>query len=148
MEIKLVISEPKSGKSYQRIVKDADAKRFVGLKIGDKVKGEIANLAGYEFELTGGSDYAGFPMRKDVPGILRKKILAVSGIGFKKLGHGMKQRKTVAGNTVHEKTSQINLKILKAGSAPLAEEKPAEGEAKKEAKEGKKEEKPAKKEAK
>lgn len=149
MEIKLVISDAKTGKSYQRIVKDADAKRFVGLKLGDKVKGEIANLAGYEFEITGGSDYAGFPMRKDVPGILRKRILAVSGIGIKKIDHGIKQRKTVAGNTVHEKTSQINLKIIKAGSTPLAEEKPAEGEAKQEAKETKeKKEKPAaKKEA-
>jgi len=128
MEIKVVISDPKTGKSYQRIVKDADAKRFVGLKIGDKVRGEIINLAGYEFEITGGSDYAGFPMRKDVPGTLRKRILAVSGIGFRKIGKGIKQRKTVAGNTIHEKTSQVNLKILKSGTTPLGEEKPKEAE--------------------
>jgi small subunit ribosomal protein S6e len=136
MEIKIVLSEPKTGKSYQKIVKDADAKRFVGLKVGDVVRGEIINLPGYEFQITGGSDYAGFPMRRDVPGTLRKRILAVSGIGLKKIGKGIKQRKTVAGNTVHEKTSQLNLKVVKEGKAPLGEEKPAEGaEAPKETKE-------------
>jgi len=126
MELKIVISEPKTGKSYQKIVKDADAKRFAGLKIGDVVRGEIMNLPGYQFEITGGSDFAGFPMRKDLPGTLRKKILAVSGIGVKKKRRGMKQRKTVAGNTVHEKTSQVNLKVVKEGKAPL-EEKKADG---------------------
>ena len=135
MEIKLVLSDPKTGKSYQKIVKDADAKRFVGLKIGDSVKGEAINLSGYEFQITGGSDYAGFPMRRDIPGILRKKILAVEGVGLHKKDHGVKQRKTVAGNTVHEKTAQVNLKVIKEGKGPLGEEKekPAEGaEAKKE----------------
>ena len=140
MEIKVVISDPKTGKSYQRIVKDADAKRFVGLKIGDAVRGEIINLAGYEFQLTGGSDYAGFPMRKDVSGTLRKRVLAISGVGMRKTEKGVRQRKTVAGNTVHEKTSQVNFRIVKEGKTPLAEEKPAEGAAPKE-------EKPAKKEA-
>lgn len=123
MEIKLVLSNAKTGKSYQKIVKDADAKRFLGMKIGDMVKGESINLPGYEFQITGGSDYAGFPMRRDVPGILRKKILAVSGIGIKKVSKGVKQRKTVAGNTVHDKTSQVNLKVVKEGKGPLGEEK-------------------------
>jgi len=128
MELKIVLSDPKTGKSYQKIIKDADAKRFMGLKIGDNVKGEVLNLAGYEFELTGGSDYAGFPMRNDVPGILRKKIYAVSGIGLRKKEKGLKQRKTVAGNTVYDKTAQVNLKVIKEGKGPLGEEKPKEAE--------------------
>jgi len=49
----------------------------------------------------------------------------------------MKRRKTVCGEKVDEKITQINLKITKAGSKPLtaapaegaAEEKPAEKEA-------------------
>lgn len=123
MELKIVISDPKSGKSYQKIVKDADAKRFLSLKIGDVVKGEIVNFAGYEFEITGGSDFAGFPMRKDLPGTLRSKILAVSGVGMNKSGKGIKQRKTMAGNTVYENTSQLNVKVVKYGKAPLEEKK-------------------------
>ncbi len=126
MELKIVLSDPKTGKSYQKIIKDADAKRFMGLKIGDNVKGEVLNLPGFEFELTGGSDYAGFPMRKDVPGILRKKVYAISGIGIRQKEKGLKQRKTVAGNTVYDRTAQVNLKVTKEGKGPLGEEKPKE----------------------
>jgi len=126
MEIKIVLSDPKKGKSYQKIVKDADARRFMGLKIGDNVKGELLNLPGYEFQISGGSDYAGFPMRSDVPGILRKKVYTVVGIGVRRKEKGLKQRKTVAGNTVYDKTAQINMKVVKEGKGPLGEEKPKE----------------------
>jgi len=127
-EFKLVISNPKDGKSYQKEVKDSDANGFVGLKIGEKVKGELIDLTGYEFELTGGSDKSGFPMRFDVTGTQRKRVLAVKGVGLKAKRKGMKQRKTVCGNTVHDGIAQINLKILKAGKAPLGApaEKPEE----------------------
>lgn len=155
-EFKLVIGI-KSGKSVQKEVKDAAAKALIGKKIGDKVSGDDIGFAGYEFELTGGSDYCGFPMRKDVQGASRKRILAIVGVGLKKKGKGVRQRKTVCGNTVHAKISQINLKVLKEGKEKLdvpakAEaEAPAEGEAKKEealkAKE-KKEEAPKKEEKK
>ena len=134
MEIKIVLSNPKTGKSYQKIVKDADARRFMGLKIGDNVKGEVINLPGYEFEVSGGSDFAGFPMRGDVPGILRKKVYAVSGIGLRKKEKGFKQRKTVAGNTVYDKTAQINMKVTKEGKGPLGEDKPKEASEKPEEK--------------
>jgi len=129
MELKIVLSDAKTGKSYQKIVKDADAKRFMGLKIGDNVKGEILNLAGYEFQITGGSDYAGFPMRSDVPGILRKRVYAVSGIGVRKIEKGLKKRKTVAGNIIYDKTAQVNMKVIKEGRGPLGEEKPKEEKA-------------------
>lgn len=130
MEFKLVISDPKTGKSMSKEVKEPDSKRFSGMKIGDKVKGELIDMQGYEFEITGGSDYAGFPMRKDIPGTSRKRILAVSGVGLRKSKRkGSKQRKTVAGNTIYEKTAQVNLKILKHGNAapdPKAKEKAAD----------------------
>ena len=106
----------------------------MGLKIGDNVKGEVLNLAGYEFQITGGSDFAGFPMRSDVPGILRKKVYAVSGIGLKKKEKGLKQRKTVAGNIIYDKTAQVNLKVVKEGKGPLGEDKPKEEKAEEEAK--------------
>ncbi|MEM4268279.1 MAG: 30S ribosomal protein S6e [Candidatus Woesearchaeota archaeon] len=119
VEFKIVIGDPKQGKSLQKVVKDDSAKPFIGLKIGDKVRGELIDLSGYEFEITGGSDNCGFPMRKDVQGSERKKIVAVKGVGFKKLGSGIRQRKTVCGNTIHAKTAQINLKVIKDGAVPL-----------------------------
>jgi len=135
-EFKIVIGG-ESGKCVQREAKDDAAKQLIGKKIGDKISGDALGLAGYEFEITGGSDYCGFPMRRDVQGTARKRILAVSGVGLKKKGKGIRQRKTVCGNTIHARISQVNLKVLKEGKekldAPPAE-KPAEGAAPAEAK--------------
>lgn len=122
MALKLVISDPKSGLSIQKEVADDALKGFMGLKIGDAVKGELIDLHGYEFVLTGGSDYCGFPMRLDVPGVGRKKILAYHGVGMKKGLKGMLQRKTVCGNTVHAKTAQINVKVVKQGTTNIFED--------------------------
>ena len=110
-----MISSPESGLSVQREVKDDSAKGFLGLKIGDAVKGELVDLQGYEFVLTGGSDFCGFPMRRDVVGVGRKKILAYEGVGVRKGEKGVLQRKTVCGNTVHAKIAQVNLKVVRAG---------------------------------
>jgi small subunit ribosomal protein S6e len=125
-EFKLVIGDPKTKKTIQKEVKEEEAKIFLNKKIGDKVKGDSFNLPGYEFEIRGGSDACGFPMRKDLPGSTRKKILSVASLGIKTKFKGVKVRKTVAGNTIYDKTSQINLKILKEGKAPLVEKKEEE----------------------
>jgi len=137
MALKLVISDPKSGLSVQKETTDDASKGFMGLKLGDTVKGELVDLHGYEFVLTGGSDYCGFPMRKDVAGVGRKKILAYQGVGIKKAKKGIIQRKTVCGNTVHTKISQLNLKVLKQGTVNIF----SEAGKKKEGKEAGKEDK-------
>lgn len=121
MAFKLVISNPQSGASVQKDIADDATKNLIGLKIGDTVKGELIDLHGYEFLLTGGSDYCGFPMRKDVPGVGRKRILSYQGVGLRKTRKGMLQRKTVCGNTVHAKTVQINMKVLKLGTENIFE---------------------------
>lgn len=142
---KIVLSDPKTGLSTQREVKDQQASPLVGLKLGDKVNGDSIGLAGYEFEICGGSDYCGFPMRKDVVGVGRKKVLAVEGVGIRKIGKGIKQRKTVCGNTIHARTAQINMKVLKEGKEKIFVKKEKGKEEKKEKKEKVKEEKPEEK---
>ena len=121
-EFKINIGDPKSKKTIQKDAAEDVAKQLVGKRIGDSFKGEILDLPGYEFEITGGSDSSGFPMRKDVQGISRKKILIVKGIGIRKNRDGRKVRRSVAGNTVFENTAQINVKVVKAGKTPLFEE--------------------------
>jgi len=145
VEFKLTIGDPKTKKTFQRTVSENAAKSFIGLKIGDTVKGEAIDLTGYEFQITGGSDFCGFPMRKGIVGV-RKRILAEGGVGFRKSVRGLRKRKTVCGEIVSDKISQINLKVLKHGSAPLAAES---GEKKEEAPkaEAPKEAAPEKKEA-
>ena len=143
-DLKLVLADPKTGKCYQREVKEAEAEVFLGKKIGEKVKGDSFGLGEYEFKITGGSDSSGFPMRKDIDGVGRKRILVVKGVGVKKKRKGQRQRKTVRGNTIGQKTNQVNLKILKYGKTKLgvAEVKPAEEGEKSDSKE-KVKEKPA-----
>jgi len=130
VEFKLVIGH-KDGKSIQKAVKDTEANALLGLKLGDKVLGDKLGMAGYEFELCGGSDYCGFPMRKDLPGIGRKKILMVKGVGLKDAAAGIRKRRTVCGSTIHSKIVQLNLKVTKEGKEALVGDPKAEGEEKK-----------------
>ena len=125
VDFKTVINDPKTGKSYTRELKDDSAESLMGKQIADKVEGDGLGMPGYEFEITGGSDHCGFPMRKDV-NANRKRILAVKGVGFKKTSKGMRHRKTVCGSRIHGKIVQVNLKILKHGKEKLGEDKPAE----------------------
>lgn len=129
--IKAVIANQKTGKCIQKELTDEQTHSLQGKKIGDILRGELFDLTGYEFKITGGSDYCGFPMRIDIPGNTRKKILLVKGIGAKQFKYkirktkqyqfhpGSRQRKTVCGNTIHEKISQVNLLIVKEGSTSL-----------------------------
>jgi small subunit ribosomal protein S6e len=61
-------------------------------------------------------------MRNDIPGSIRKRILAVEGIGIKKIGKGTKHRKTVFGNTISAQIVQINMKVIKEGKESLIKE--------------------------
>lgn len=133
-EVRLCIGDPKSGKTAKAVLAAENAKPLMGKKIGDTLKGDDLGYAGYEFEITGGSDDCGFPMRRDVMGTTRKKILMVSGTGLRKNEPGRRVRKSVAGNTVFTGTAQVNLKVLKAGSQPLFEEAKAEEKGAEEAK--------------
>lgn len=121
VKIKLVLGD-KSGKTKQIELDETVSKSFMGLKIGDTVKGELIDMTGYEFVITGGSDNAGFPMRNDVVSADRKKILIVSGIGVRKNVPGRRLRRTVAGNTIGANAAQVNLKITKQGKKPLFDE--------------------------
>ena len=123
--MKAVISN-KEGKAKQ--IELEDAKPLMGKSIGDALKGDDLGFAGYEFEIRGGSDASGFAMRKDVQGATRKKILAYRGVGIRKpKREGARTRKNVAGNTIGDNTSQVNLYITKAGKEDIFEEK-AEGQ--------------------
>ena len=121
MDLKINIAD-KSGKTVKKEFKEEQAAVFHGKKVGDKINGELLEMPGYEFQISGGSDYCGFPMRSDVNGIMRKAILTTQGLGNNYTRKGMRLRRTVAGNTVYNKTSQLNLKVLKYGPEPLVAE--------------------------
>ncbi|MGM5480465.1 MAG: 30S ribosomal protein S6e [Nanobdellota archaeon] len=119
-EMKINIGDKKTKKTYNKTLTEEQTNSFIGKKIGDVIKGDVVDLSGYEFEIMGGSDSSGLPMRKDVQGPNRKKVLITGGVGLKKGDRkGVRRRKLVAGNTVHENTSQINLKVTKQGKNPI-----------------------------
>ena len=157
---KFIIS---SGKQSFQIEKDQKECPVIGKNIGESFSGDFLGLNGYELAITGGSDRNGFPMRKDVEGLVKKRVILERGIGFR--GEpGLRRRKMIRGNTVGLDIIQINCKVVKQGEKPLEdllgkkEEKKEEkqeatkDEAKKEEKvepkqeETKKEEKPEEKE--
>jgi small subunit ribosomal protein S6e len=130
-EFKLVISDPKTGKTMQREVKDQAADAFLNKRIGESVAGENIDLTGYEFMLTGGSDKSGMPMRKGIQTPRKKILISGKSVGFrgKNRGYvekGTVKKKTVCGEKVDAGIAQINLKITKQGATPLFEEAKAE----------------------
>jgi small subunit ribosomal protein S6e len=121
VEFKAVISEPKEGKSYQVEIKKHHANALIGKRIGDEIDGIYVGLPGYKLKITGGSDKDGFPMRKDLPGGLRKSILLSKSIGFHPPKKGRRKRKSVCGNQIASNTLQINMKVTKLGAKPVKE---------------------------
>jgi small subunit ribosomal protein S6e len=118
MAFKLNITD--KGKSWKI---DSEGDFIVGKSIGEKIDGKEINadLNGYELEISGGSDIAGFPLSKNVEGIGLKRVLKTKGWGMWDSKKGIRRRKTVRGKTISEKTVQINIKVLKEGGKNLSE---------------------------
>ncbi len=118
---KLTISDIK-GKSISKELKDNDANPFLGLQLGNDTDASIVGLTG-KLKLTGGSDKSGVPMRTDVHGAARKRVLLVRGVGLQDAEYGQRKRKLMRGNTVSEEIYQLNCKF--DGELPV--EAPSEG---------------------
>jgi len=119
--MKLVISDSKTGKTYQVDVPKDKEGTIVGVKIGDTIDGGFAGLDGYTLQVTGGSDKDGIPMRRDVSG--GRKIYAVlsSGAGVRTTEKGERRRKAVRGNVITAEIAQLNTKVTQAGAKTLDE---------------------------
>ena len=118
--IKIVVSDPKAKNAVQKEFENVQ-QAFVGKKIGEKVSADSIGLSGYEVEVCGGSDKEGFPMRKDVEGPARKRIVLSGPPGFHPDMEGKRKRKSVRGNTVSNDIVQINLKVVKHGAKSVFE---------------------------
>lgn len=135
MECKIVVGT-KSGKSYNLEAKEGLAAVFIGKKVGEVVNVTPLGLKGYEVKITGGSDTCGFPIRKDLHKTGRgKAMMSTRTQGYRPTEDGVRLRKTVVGDIIDEKISQINTVVVKEGKDSIEKllglEK-AEGEAPKE----------------
>lgn len=109
VNFKLVLSDPKTGKSEAAEIKDAGAQALMGRKIGDVLDASAIGLSGM-IMITGGSDKAGFPMRSDTMGGGKNYVLLTAGVGYRTKEDGVKKRKLVRGGMINEETYQVNAK--------------------------------------
>jgi len=117
---KLTISDIK-GKSISKELKDNDANPLLGLQLGNETDAAIVGLSG-KLKLTGGSDKSGVPMRSDIHGAARKRVLLSKGVGLQAAETGQRIRKLMRGNIISEEIYQVNCKF--DGELPV--EAPAE----------------------
>jgi small subunit ribosomal protein S6e len=132
---KICISDPKTRKTYQV---EKEAVSLIGVKVGQKVDGGMIGLDGFTIQVTGGSDKEGFPMRPEVDGSMRKKLLLTEPPGFHPRMGGERKRKYVRGNQISDEIAQVNCKIVEGEGdvemmLGLKKEEPAEETKKEEA---------------
>lgn len=111
-KFKVIISDPEMGKSQLVEVEDVQAVPLVGRKLGEVIDGAMFKLSGHRLKITGGSDKDGFPMRPDVHGGVRIKVILSEGVGFHPSQKGDRQRKTLRGEVITEDIVQVNMKIV------------------------------------
>ncbi len=132
MPLKINIAE-KHGKTYHI---DLESENLFGKQISDRIKGnEISpELSGYELEITGASDKAGFPALGDFETLGLKGVLMGYGKGMHRRSrregkrkrsnftpNGLRLRRKVRGKILSPEIAQINFKVLKEGDKKLSE---------------------------
>lgn len=120
-DFQVVVADPDSGTTHQRDVDGQDANRFLGKSIGEEVDGGAVGLDGYTVEITGGSDFAGRPLRGDVSGPNLKEVLLDGGTGYKPKRDGERKRVTVRGGEISDAVAQLNVKISERGETSVEE---------------------------
>jgi len=121
LPFKLVISDPETGTAIQYELDDAKTNALVGKQVGEIVEGDALGLPGYKLKITGGSDTSGFPIRSDVHGSGKKRILIRGPPGFKPKRKGIARRRTVRGRELDSNISQVNVSVQEKGSTSLEE---------------------------
>ncbi len=132
----VAVGNPGTKKTYKVELDMDKAQPLFGKKIGQEFNGESIGLDGYKLKVTGGSDLSGFPMRRDIEGSGKRRVLLnVGSLGFrsrryhgvpegegakkklKETRKGERRRKSIRGNTISDSIRQINCVVTKSGKA-------------------------------
>jgi small subunit ribosomal protein S6e len=120
-EFKTVIADPKGKMAYQKVLSEEKSNALVGKGIGEEIDGIFLDLPGYRLKITGGSDASGVPMRGDIGGNQRRRLLMTDSVGFTPVKSGQRKRKLIRGKNLGGDISQINLKIIEYGPKSIEE---------------------------
>ncbi|WP_337860297.1 30S ribosomal protein S6e [Ferroplasma sp.] len=113
-----VIADKKTGKTYKKEISDDVLGSLAGRKIGEEIDGIFFEMPGYKMKLTGGSANDGFPMKKDLSILGKKRILITYNKG-RKGKNGIRKRVTFRGNIIGSDISQLNLVVTQYGATSL-----------------------------
>jgi small subunit ribosomal protein S6e len=134
-KFKIIISDSDLGTSKTVELEETRTVPLIGRRVGEVLDGAIVGLSGHKVQITGGSDKDGFPMRPNVHGGVRRKVILGGGVGFNPKDEGQRRRKMVRGNVITGEIVQINMKIMeKPKKAKEEKKKTKEKTPKKEAK--------------
>ena len=111
-KMKLVVSDTETGKSHSVELEDTKIIPLLGKRIEETIEGSLVDMPGRELLITGGTDKDGFPLRRDVHGGVKAKVILSGKPGFIPRRKGERRRRTVRGNIITEETVQVNLKLL------------------------------------
>jgi small subunit ribosomal protein S6e len=125
-KFKIIISDPETGTSRVVELEETRAVPLIGRKIGEVIDGSVVDLPGHKAQIIGGSDKDGFPMRRDVHGGVRRRVILSKGVGFNPQNEGERRRKTVRGNVVTDEIVQLNMKIVEKPKQPKESKKTKE----------------------
>jgi len=109
-------------KGITKVITLKEITPLIGKKIGDIIDGGLIGFKDYKFKITGGCDMAGIPMRYDLHGPGKKRILVGKGVGFKPKRKGMRKRKMMRGNEITDSIKLINMTVVEMGKTKLFEE--------------------------
>ncbi|MDE1865131.1 MAG: 30S ribosomal protein S6e [Candidatus Micrarchaeota archaeon] len=123
--MKIVISDPKSGRSKGIEIAADAAATLVGRRIGESIEGSAFGLGGYKLKVTGGSDASGFPLNRSIQGTGKVKIMKLLAESGKR--KGQYKRETARGGIIAQDTAQVNLSITEYGEKPIDEVMPPKG---------------------
>ena len=125
-KFKIIVSDPETGTSRVIELEEMRAIPLIGRKIGDVIDGSVVDLPGHKAQIIGGSDKDGFPMRRNVHGGVRRRVILSGGVGFNPQNEGERRRKTVRGNVITDEIVQLNMKIVEKPKQPKESKKTKE----------------------
>jgi len=117
-KFKVIVSDPQSGTSKVVELEEARAAPFIGRRLGETLDGSAVDLPAHTVQILGGSDKDGVPMRGNVHGGVRRRVVLSGGAGFISKNSGERKRKTVRGNVITDEIVQINMKIVERPAKP------------------------------
>ena len=120
-ELKIVVSDPKTGRAFNVDASGGVAGAVVGKRIGEEIDAGPLGLSGYKIQITGASDRTGTPAKKSLPGAGRRKLLMGNGVGFHPRMEGERRRKTIRSNEITSDFVQINARVTSYGDKTLDE---------------------------